>query len=151
LVTSSTSLRPIHIFSLGTCSGKVDQSNLKSNPAGGLKTWNAGKDITELALITSANAMNFMTRLLASALSTSGREVVYARIPDPEMTSEQHSSLAMDRTDARAFDVMDQLAATNETRILSGAQTDVEPAYKRFAAIFRHLPERSIVASPEGE
>ena len=59
------------------------------------------------------------------------------------MTSEQQSSLAMDRTDARAFDVMEQLAATNESRILSGMESDVEPAYRSFAAIFKRLSERN--------
>jgi predicted acylesterase/phospholipase RssA len=142
IIASGAGPRPIHIFSLGTCSGRVDQSHLKSNPQGGLKTWNVGKDITELALTTSANAMHFMTHLLANALSTSGQKVTYARIPDPEMTSEQQSSLAMDRTDQRAFDVMEQLAATNESRILSGMESDEEPAYRSFAAIFKRLPER---------
>jgi hypothetical protein len=105
-----------------------------------LRTWNAGKDITELALTTSANAMNFMTQLLAKALSASGQRVSYARIPDPEMTSEQRASLAMDRADDRAFEVMEQLAATNETRILSGIENRDEPAYGCFANILTNLP-----------
>lgn len=140
LAMSATQSRPIHIFSLGTCSGKVDQSHLKANPQGGLRTWNAGKDVTELALTTSANAMNFMTQLLAKALTASGQKVTYARIPDPEMTSDQQASLGMDRADSKAFEVMEQLAATNETRILSGIENRDEPAYGCFAEIFKSLP-----------
>jgi hypothetical protein len=141
ILTANHQSRPIHIFSLGTCSGKVDQSHLRENPRGGLMTWNAGKDITELAIVTSANAMNFMTKLLANALSVSGPGVVYARIPDPEMTSDQQASLGLDKADPAAFEVMDQLAATNEARILSGMEDNSEPAYRSFANIFKSLPQ----------
>jgi predicted acylesterase/phospholipase RssA len=140
LAATSDQTRAIQIFSLGTCSGKVDQSHLKADPQGGLRTWNAGKDITELAVTTSANAMDFMSHLLAKALSASGRKVTYARIPDPEMTSVQQAALGMDRADDRAFEVMEQLAATNETRILSGIESPAAPAYRSFAEILINLP-----------
>ena len=142
IIASGGVPRPIHIYSLGTCSGTADQRHLQANPQGGLITWRAGKDITELALTTSANAMNFMTQLLANALSTSGQPVTYARIPDPEMTSDQQASIGMDRVDPRAFDVMAQLAATNETRILSGMARPDHPDYRSFAEIFNNLPAR---------
>ncbi len=137
---ASQQTRAIEIFSLGTCSGKVDQSHLKADPKGGLRTWNFGKDITELAVTTSANAMDFMSNLLAKALSSSGRKVTYARIPDPEMTSTQQAALGMDRADDHAFKIMEQLAATNETRILSGIEDPDNSAYRNFAAILRNLP-----------
>ena len=101
----------------------------------------AGKEVTELALCTSANAMNFMTKLLADALTAnSGRKVVYARIPDPEMTSEQQSSLGLDKADPRAFEIMDQLAASNEARILSSMASPLDSPYRCLERLFLDLP-----------
>jgi len=132
--------RPIHIFSLGTCSGPVDQSHLRQNPRGGLVTWGAGKDVMELSLATSANAMNFMAKLLATAFSRNGQEIIYGRIPDPEMTSQQQSCLGLDRADPEAFRIMDQLAATNEARILSSMGSPHDAIHQSFRELFQQLP-----------
>jgi uncharacterized protein len=136
---AARTMRPIQIFSFGTCGGIVDQSYLRSHPEGGLQTWNVGKDVTELAVSSSAKAMDFMTKLLANALRHSGRSVIYERIPDPEMTSEQQVALGLDKADPVAFKIMDSLAATNETRILSSIQSH-NPAYSLLADAFQSLP-----------
>jgi len=134
--------RPIQIFSFGTCGGIVDQSHLRANPEGGLQTWNFGKDVTELAVSSSAKGMDFMTRLLAKSLTDSGWRVTYERIPDPEMTSDQHMALGLDKADPGAFEIMDRLAATNEARILSAIQSH-NPAYAYLAELFHTLPLKS--------
>ncbi|MBS0631414.1 MAG: patatin-like phospholipase family protein [Verrucomicrobia bacterium] len=131
--------RPIQIFSFGTCGGIVDQSHLRANPEGGLQTWNFGKDVTELAVSSSAKGMDFMTRLLAKALSDTGWRVTYERIPDPEMTSDQQMALGLDKADPAAFEIMDRLAAANESRILSAIQSH-NPAYAYLAELFYALP-----------
>jgi hypothetical protein len=133
--------RPIRIFSLGTCAGPVDQSHLKSDSAGGLKTWNAGKDVTELTLATSANAVDAMAGLLAHSLTALGIPITYVRLLDPEMNSKQHAALGMDKADDEAFRTMDSLASTNQVRILSGMKDD--PRYQLFGEILRTLPEVS--------
>jgi predicted acylesterase/phospholipase RssA len=141
--------RPIQIFSFGTCAGRVDQSHLRSNPRGGLKTWNAGKDVTELTLATSANAVDEMMGLFANALSGAGTPVMYGRIPDPEMNSQQQASLGMDKADDEAFEIMDQLAATNEARILSGMTGDQHRDYRLFGEVMQQLPESSSTSNHE--
>jgi uncharacterized protein len=133
--------RPIQIFSLGTCAGPVDQSHLKSNPTGGLKTWNAGKDVTELTLASSANAVDAMTGLLAHSLTAYGIPITYVRLPDPEMNSQQYTALGMDKADDEAFRTMDSLASTNQVRILSGMKDDSR--YQLLGEILRTLPEVS--------
>jgi hypothetical protein len=140
LSTRGTPGHPIEVFSLGTCAGKVDQSRLMADPSGGIKTWNAGKDVIDLTLTTSANAMEVMAGLLANSLSRQGIPIRYARLPDPEMTSHQHASLGMDKADERAFSTMDSLAATNQVRILSGTKN--HPDYAAFGEILHNLPER---------
>jgi len=146
LAASGQPSRDIHIFSLGTCSGTAEQGHLRNNPEGGLKTWKAGKEVTELAITTSANAMNFMTKLLAEALSAhGGRKIIYARIPDPEMTSEQQSALGLDKADPQAFEIMDQLAASNEARILSSMASVHDSPYRCLEKLFSELPLRGPV------
>jgi len=132
--------RPIEIYSFGTCSGTVDRSHLFSNAAGGLKTWRLGKDITELALSTSANSMAFMTKLLASTLTKQGWSVSFTRIPDPEMTSQQQAAIGLDRADDAAITTMEQLSATNETRILSDIRNHQSEASRRLADILNSIP-----------
>lgn len=141
--------RPIHIFSLGTCAGTIDQSHLRANPGGGLKTWNAGKAITELTLTTSANAVDAMTGLLAHSLTTHGIPVTYARLPDPEMNSQQHAALGMDKADDEAFRTMEILASTNEARILSGMKKNAH--YQLFGEILHTLPKVSGQSKPGNE
>lgn len=142
ILKAADSARPIHIFSFGTCSGTVDQSHIRSNPEGGLVTWKAGKDVTELAISSSAKAMDFMTKLLANAFTDSNRVVLYERVPDPEMTSGQQCALGLDKADEGAFEVMDQLSATNEARVLSDMQTS-KTAYRHLAQLFESLPQNT--------
>jgi hypothetical protein len=106
-----------------------------------LKTWNVGKDVTELTLATSSNAVDAMTGLLAHSLTAHGIPITYVRLPDPEMNSKQHSALGMDKADDEAFRTMDSLASTNQARILSGMKDDTR--YQRFGEILRTLPEVS--------
>jgi len=143
ILTARKEDRPIHVFSFGTCAGPVERRHLRENPKGGLKTWNVGKDITELAISTSAEAMNYMAGLFATALSVRSRPVLYARIPDPEMTPQQQACIGLDRADPAAFEAMEQLAATNEKRILSSMKKPDDEAYRCLAEVFRRLPSKA--------
>jgi predicted acylesterase/phospholipase RssA len=145
LAVAKSPRRPIHIYSIGTCAGPADQSRLKAAPAGGLRTWMFGKDITELTLATSAHAMGAMTDLLAHALTSHGLPIMFSRLPDPEMTSQQHATIGMDKADDQAFQTMESLAATNETRILSDMKTNAH--YQLFTDLLRTLPETGNTSS----
>lgn len=141
VLTQRQENRAIELYSFGTCGATGDNAHLKASPEGGLQTWNAGLEIMELALACSAKSASNMTDYLAKTLSLRGTSVIAHRFPDPEMTDEQHACLGLDKADAPAFELMEQLAATNEGRILSEMNDPKNIPHASLAEVFNNLPQ----------
>ncbi|MYC59056.1 MAG: patatin-like phospholipase family protein [Gammaproteobacteria bacterium] len=107
--------QPIEIFSLGTCP-RPEGDHLDAESAHrSMLDWSLGADVAPLSISAQEFAFDHMARLLAIAISNSGRPIRRVRFPNKLVPASMMPYLALDDTRSQAMD-----------RLVGQAHTDAD-------------------------
>jgi hypothetical protein len=118
--------RPIQILSVGTCDEPSGDPALLKGAAWGLSQWQVGIGITEASLTAQSSGHFNIAKLVAGALTQSGRQVSLVRLEESNKSASQYSALGLDRADPSAVRTMRQLAQIDAEKTVSYMKMKVE-------------------------
>ena len=107
--------RPIEIFSLGTCQRPEGDHLDAASAHRSMLDWWFGADVVPLSISAQEFAFDHMARLVAGAISSSGRPIRRVRFPSKPVPASMMPYLALDDTRREAMD-----------RLVTQAHTDAD-------------------------
>lgn len=102
--------QPIEIYSIGTPDILDTDVDFTKNLQKGLLGWKFGLEVINMSLYSQAQGHDYIAKLLAKSLSTSGRSIDILRLPSCKSSISDLQSLDLDKNDEKAFEVMQKLA-----------------------------------------
>ncbi|MXZ28659.1 patatin-like phospholipase family protein [Candidatus Poribacteria bacterium] len=114
-LTTAEPDRPIEIYSLGTCPRPEGEHIDAKSAHRSVLGWSLGVDVAPLSISTQEFAFDQMARLLANAISSSGRTVRRVRFPNRPVPTSMMPYLGLDDTRQEALG-----------RLISQAHTDAD-------------------------